>query len=394
MKKSKLIVVGRFDSNWSVGNVSRGLLQGLAVLNDAYDLTFIDMQYEVVTDNYFNFILGKDYTGVIPEVFKPLEELPCIGEEATILFYGYPVVGVNFMEYFRSLTSAKITALGYFICESSILPETWIDGLNIFDHIFVPSGFVSAALQGSAKGYHEVIPEITVAMHGVHDVFIDTPYVKLEKTDGPPKFLHITGARDFPDRKGTLDLINAMGSLDTGATLTIRTTNLHETHPVVKAAYEVNSREQRERQIVDFDVHTEPMTAEEAYAYYRKGWTALVQPSRAEAFGLCPVEALCCGLPVIATSCTGHGIWTALIGMYSTIHNSIMCVDSFLPGPISVQGIRNGVAPTVHVGSLVAALRDVEHFDVSYDREFIRQFRWERTLGPIVDYLFKKEQSK
>lgn len=30
------------------------------------------------------------------------------------------------------------------------------------------------------------------------------------------------------------------------------------------------------------------------------------QPSRAEGFGLCPIEARACGIPVIATACTGH----------------------------------------------------------------------------------------
>ena len=391
MRKPKLIVVGRFDSNWSVGNVSRGLLQGLSALDDLYDLAFIGVQYEVILDSYFSFTFEKDATGIIPKNFKQLEALPITNEDVTILFYGYPVVGIGFMEYFRGITNAKITALGYFICESSILPETWITGLNVFDHIFVPSGFVSGALRGSAKGYHETIPDITVAMHGIDDVFIDTPYTKFKRQE-PAKFLHITGARDFPDRKGSIDLINAMGKLDIGATLTIRTMPLSDNHILVRKANLVNTL--LKRKVINFDYSTEPMTAEETYAYYRKGWTALVQPSRAEAFGLCPVEALCCGLPVIATECSGHSAWTWAIETHSNMHSSFICVHSFLPGPISVQGIRNGVAPTIHFNSLITAFKNAKYLSFNNDKDFKKRFRWKHTLEPIVNYLREKGQSR
>jgi glycosyltransferase involved in cell wall biosynthesis len=37
---------------------------------------------------------------------------------------------------------------------------------------------------------------------------------------------------------------------------------------------------------------------------------AVALPSRGEAFGMCGIEALCCGTPVIATTCTGHAEWS------------------------------------------------------------------------------------
>ena len=35
----------------------------------------------------------------------------------------------------------------------------------------------------------------------------------------------------------------------------------------------------------------------------------IVQPSRVEGFGLCPLEALCCGVPAVVTTGTGHLAW-------------------------------------------------------------------------------------
>ena len=41
-------------------------------------------------------------------------------------------------------------------------------------------------------------------------------------------------------------------------------------------------------------------------ASYLGGFDLVCQPSRAEGFGLVPLEARACGVPVAATLCTGH----------------------------------------------------------------------------------------
>jgi glycosyltransferase involved in cell wall biosynthesis len=46
--------------------------------------------------------------------------------------------------------------------------------------------------------------------------------------------------------------------------------------------------------------------SEREMAVYYHGYHLVCQPSRGEGFGLVPLEALCCGVPVAATCATGH----------------------------------------------------------------------------------------
>lgn len=73
------------------------------------------------------------------------------------------------------------------------------------------------------------------------------------------------------------------------------------------------------------------------------------QPSRGEAFGLTPLEALACGTPIVATACTGHAEYLAAID----VPGFVLVPDGDL-GPID-DG-PNAVAPMVDENSIFAAL--------------------------------------
>lgn len=94
---------------------------------------------------------------------------------------------------------------------------------------------------------------------------------------------------------------------------------------------------------------------EHAAAFYR-AHHVVCQPSRGEGWGLVPFEARACGVPVVATDCTGHGshvLWGA-VGAAPTRAPGVVVVPS---GPYApIDDGPDGQAPSLEVADVHAAL--------------------------------------
>jgi hypothetical protein len=82
---------------------------------------------------------------------------------------------------------------------------------------------------------------------------------------------------------------------------------------------------------------------------------AVIQPSRAEAFGLIPLEALAAGVPVIATNCSGHSAY-----MQCVVPSGVTVIPCGCNAPI--DDCDGAEAPVVMPKDICRAIEDVTVF--------------------------------
>jgi glycosyltransferase involved in cell wall biosynthesis len=148
--------------------------------------------------------------------------------------------------------------------------------------------------------------------------------------------------------------------------------------------FELHAKTKNPERIV-LDTHDAPFEPRDMLAYLERGWRALVQPSRAEAFGIIPCEARCIGLPVIISDAAGHK---------EHILPGECVIPSYRSEPICVNGIPNGLAPTIDLASIRYALEKFMFSEPYYQTLVMKnrgycqkKYDWKRILEPLAKEL-------
>lgn len=120
------------------------------------------------------------------------------------------------------------------------------------------------------------------------------------------------------------------------------------------------------------------------YVEGMQGYQFVVQPSRAEGFGLVPLEARACGVPVIGTRCTGHADHMQGAGVVVVEHGESGPSDDYL----------GATAPTVNTEHIYKAIFDAykrreELHDAAVQEaaEIATQWTWEKQVAPAVEQI-------
>lgn len=187
---------------------------------------------------------------------------------------------------------------------SSWLPESLFESLGPYIN-----GFLSPSTWGAdvIRGYTSL--PVEVCPHGVSYNFVPNDKVRDEVRrsykDGIFYLVHL--ASTTMERKGTRELIDAWVQI-------VRENKLgfYKKLTIVVDAPEgyyngyLQQLAKSDKELNSIQFVDRLNYAEKELANYYSHFHGVVQPSRGEGFGLVPLEARACGVPVVMTSCTGH----------------------------------------------------------------------------------------
>lgn len=202
------------------------------------------------------------------------------------------------------LADAPAPRIGYTVWDPNLLPDSWIDPLNMVDRIWVPSEWGRRVLgeNGIDLDRIDVVPE------GVDALTFRPDGPAMTNIASLPGFKFINVGK-YEERKATAEMIKAFDDEFAGETdvwFVISCFN-----PFVK---ELNLREEiqslglRDPSRLLF-IPVVPTHRDMAKLY--RSCDAFLGPSRAEGWGLCLIEAAACGLPLVTTNYSAPAEWAA-----------------------------------------------------------------------------------
>ena len=238
--------------------------------------------------------------------------------------------------------------IGYHVCNTTLVPDSWVQVMNSEDLVFTPSEW--CAKQFKATG---VETPIEVVYHGIGEEMRPPGQ---RRGNSRPWMRHFA-SESSTARKGTIELIEAYARIRAPQ----HKLAIHSTDDVTMQVAQRIVMDERKDLVGSLVVHTTPPRFPEDMAQLLWDTAGLLQPSRAEGFGIIPLEARACGVPVMMTGCTGHAEHVRSCNGDGVLE---VLTGELAPCPSDIQ-----LAPSLDPEALLAALVQFDQQLDVYSRE-------------------------
>ena len=206
------------------------------------------------------------------------------------IFFGYPSI----MKKSGMLVNKHKYKIGVFTTETKIsyLEKSYLDQV-MWNRICIPSEYCKSLYSMSMY-----FKRIMVVQHGVNDVFTQERTERIARDNDPFSFLYVF---QNSETGGSVIRKNLDALLEAFAMIRKK----HNCSLIIKTGsnfpFDVTSMEEKHPGVI---IITRHFSLNEMVALYRSHH-AYINPTRAEGFGMTPLEAMACGVPVISTIHSG-----------------------------------------------------------------------------------------
>jgi len=375
--------IGQVSGYHSYNVVSKGLIRGL--LAGGVDVVCYDASWNGSEDHTDPFLLSfsKDR---LTWVGKNTYDKAVSGQQVD-QDLGSVVLALNPTVETLKLRKYGFVMAGFHVGDVDKVPYNWKKVMNEEDAVIVPSRWMQSVVENSG-----VTTPIVVANHGVNPVF--EPDTTVEFNDSPSApfiMLHPCSSVFYPERKGTPQLLEAFTRLvDEKENVLLRLMIGVKTKPIKKLLKTLPDHVMGRIQVLMQGGGHDAQAM--ASAYHRVH--LLVAPSRAEGFGITPIESRACGTPVVQTFCTGHAdhapdemdmmLLARALGIIVVPH-----------GPLApAWGGGFGKAPTVEAEWIYRAIQTAMRQHSTLKRAAMlnaskvrKEWSWEARTEPLVAWI-------